>query len=59
MCKLVEDYAVEKIKQSNIQTAANLIKNGVSVDIIAKSMPSLTYEFIEELSRKLLQPSSL
>lgn len=58
MCRLVEDYAAEKIKQADIQTATNLIKNGVSVDIIAKSIPSLTYEFIAELSRKLLQSSS-
>lgn len=57
MCKLVEDYAAEKLRQANIQTATNFLKNGVSVDIVAKSIPSLTHDFILELSKKILQPS--
>lgn len=32
MCKLVEDYADEKMKQREVQTAANFLRNGVSVD---------------------------
>jgi predicted transposase/invertase (TIGR01784 family) len=53
MCQLVEDYAAEKQRQTNVETATNLLKNGVSVEVIAKSMPSLTYEFIAELSKSL------
>ena len=59
MCKLVEDYAAEKLRQSEIQTASNLLENGVSVDIVAESIPSLTRDFILELSKKILQPSSV
>lgn len=59
MCKLVEDYAAEKLRQAEIQTASNFLKNGVSVDIVAKSIPSLTREFIVELSKKILQPSNI
>ena len=55
MCKLVEDYANEKMRQREIQTAENFLKNGVSVDIVAKSIPALTRDFIEELSKKILQ----
>lgn len=55
MCKLVEDYATEKLRQAEIQTASNFLRNGVSVDIVAKSIPSLSREFILELSRKVLQ----
>jgi hypothetical protein len=53
MCQLVEDYAAEKQRQTNIETATYFLKNGVSVEVIAKSMPSLSYEFIEELSKSL------
>lgn len=63
MCKLVEDYAqtvaAEKEKRANIETATNLLQNGVSIDIIAKSIPSLTHDFIVELSKKLLQPNNI
>lgn len=54
MCKLVEDYAAEKLRQAEIQTASNLLENGVSVDIVARSIPSLTHDFILELSKKVL-----
>lgn len=59
MCKLVEDYAAEKLRQAEIQTASNFLRNGVSVDIVAKSIPSLTREFIVELSKKIMQPSNI
>ena len=56
---LVEDYAAEKLRQAEIQTASNFLRNGVSVDIVAKSIPSLTREFIVELSKKIMQPSNI
>lgn len=59
MCKLVEGYAAEKLRQAEIQTASNFIRNGVSVNIVAKSIPSLTHEFIVELSKKIMQPSNI
>lgn len=59
MCKVVEEYTAEKLKQAEIQIASNILKNGVSVDIVVKSIPSLTREFIVELSQKLLQPGSI
>jgi len=59
MCKVVEDYAAEKLRQAEIQTASNFLKNGVSVDIVAKSIPSLTREFIVELSKKILQTGNI
>lgn len=59
MCKLVEDYAAEKLRQAEIQTASNFLRNGVSVDIVARSIPSLTREFIVELSKKIMQPSNI
>jgi predicted transposase/invertase (TIGR01784 family) len=50
---VAEDYAAEKLREKDIQTATNLLKNGVSVNLIANSIPSLAYEDIVELSRKI------
>lgn len=49
MCQLVEDYAKEMLMDSII----NLLKNGVSVDVIAKSMPNIPRKVIEELNEQL------
>lgn len=59
MCQVVEEYAAEKTKQTEIKMATNLLENGVSVDLVAKSAPTLTYDFIAELSKKILRPSSI
>jgi hypothetical protein len=49
MCQVVEDYATEKA----IQIAINLLKNGASIDLVADSIPSLTRDYIVELSQKI------
>lgn len=36
MCQTVKDYVAEKVRQMEIQTASNGLKNGIPVDIIAK-----------------------
>ena len=59
MCQVVEEYTAEKTKQTEIKMATNLLENGVSVDLVAKSAPTLTYDFIAELSKKILRPSSI
>lgn len=59
MCQTVKDYVAEKVRQIEIQTASNCLKNGVPVDIIAKSIPSLSHELIVELSEKILQPDNI
>jgi hypothetical protein len=48
-------YAESVSRENNIQTAENLLKNNVSVDVVAKSIPALTYDFIVELNEKILQ----
>ena len=50
MCQTVEDYAAEKVKQIEIQIASNCLKNGIPVDIVAKSIPSLSH------SKRQMQP---
>jgi hypothetical protein len=49
MCQVLEDY----VKEKNIQTAINFLKNGVSVSIVVNSIPTLKQDEVEELSRKI------
>jgi hypothetical protein len=49
MCQVLEDY----VKEKDIQTAINLLKNGVSVSLVANSIETLTLEDVEELSCKI------
>jgi hypothetical protein len=55
MCQVMEDYAAEKVKAKDIQTATNFLRNGVSVSLVANSIENLTLEEVEELSRKIEQ----
>lgn len=61
MCEAVQEYAQEyaaKVtQQENIQTAMNLLRNGASVDLISQSIPSLSRQFIVELSKQIHQPA--
>ena len=61
MCQLVEDYAkdyaekyakeyAEKVQKNNI---ISLLKNGVSVDLIATAIPDIPREVIEELNEQV------
>jgi predicted transposase/invertase (TIGR01784 family) len=53
--KYAKSYAENYARENNIQTAENLLKNNVSVDVVARSIPALTYDFIVELNEKILQ----
>ena len=61
MCELVEEYAknyAEEVKkavsETEIKTAINFLKNGVSVELGVKSLPSLSEQFVRELQTQLL-----
>ena len=58
MCQLVEEYADEKAKkavnEAEIKAAMSFLKNGVSVELVSKSLPSLSVELIKELQKKLV-----
>ena len=51
MCDIVEEYADAKVAKRDKETAINLFKNGVSIETIIKSVPSLSAEFIEQLKK--------
>lgn len=58
MCELVEEYAKkyveEEVKKAEIKTALNLLQNGISVELVVKSLPSLSEQFVKELQAQLL-----
>ena len=61
MCELVEEYAknyAEEVKkavsETEIKTALNMLKNGASVELVVKSLPSLSEQFVRELQTQLL-----
>lgn len=54
MCQLVEEYAAEKVRDEAIKIAINLLKNGASVDLVARSMPSLSLDFIKALQKQFV-----
>lgn len=49
MASVFDEYADERDKE----TATNLLRNGVSVELIVKSMPSLSEEEILKLKDSL------
>jgi len=53
MTQVVEEYANKKVLERDKETAKSLIQNGVPADLVIKSIPTLSVEFIEKLSRQL------
>lgn len=49
MCEAVEKYAREKAKEAARSSAALLFQNGVSFDIVAKSITQLTRRELEKI----------
>lgn len=70
MCELVEEYAknyaeeyakkyveeeVKKaVSETETKTALNMLKNGASVELVVKFIPSLSEQFVKELQAQLL-----
>ena len=53
MAQIVEEYANKKVLERDKETAKSLLQNGASVELIRKSIPTLSVEFIEKISRQL------
>lgn len=54
----IEEYGEEKVKkavrEAEIKIVVNCLKNGIPIDLISKSIPTLSLEQIEELQKKLV-----
>ena len=53
MTQVVEEYANKKVLVRDKETAKSFLQNGASVELVKKSIPTLSVEFIEKLSRQL------
>lgn len=53
MTQVVEEYANKKVLERDKETAKLFLQNGASVELVKKSIPTLSVEFIEKLSRQL------
>ncbi len=53
MTQVVEEYANKKVLERDKETAKSFLRNGASVELVKKSIPTLSVEYIETLSRQL------
>lgn len=53
MTQIIEDYINKKVLEREEEMAKSLLLNGVSIDLIRKTIPTLSLEFIEKLSQQL------
>ena len=55
MMSVFDEYAEEKVQEAEKTTASNLLKEGLSIDFIAKVLPSLSVDVIKQLKQQLPQ----
>jgi hypothetical protein len=53
MCDVVEEYVNKKIREDGLKIAENFLRNGASVEVVAESMPYLTYEEVASISKQI------
>ena len=54
MSDIVEEYFRKRMAEHDKETAKTLLQNGVSIELVRKSIPTLSLEFIEELSEQAM-----
>lgn len=54
MSDIVEEYFRKRMAEHDEETARSLLQNGVSVELVRKSIPTLSTDVIEELSEQLM-----
>ena len=52
--KYAEEEVKKAVSETEIKTALNMLKNGASVELVVKSLPSLSEQFVRELQAQLL-----
>ena len=55
MMSVFDEYAEQKVQEAEKTTANNLLKEGLSIDFIAKVLPSLSVDVIKQLKQQLPQ----
>lgn len=54
MSQTFEEYVQERLDKQMVETARTLLKNGASIELVRKSIPTLSLEFIEELNEQII-----
>jgi hypothetical protein len=54
MCQALEDYSEKKLKEKYVVIASNLLKSGVSVDVIANAIPEFKRDDIIKLNQQIV-----
>ena len=54
MASVFDEYAQERVAEQAKETAIRFLKEGVSVEIIAKAIPSFSIEDIKQLQQNEL-----
>ncbi len=57
MSQTLEEYVQKEMAEHDKETAKSFLQNGVSVELIQKSIPALSTDIIEELKQQLMQSS--
>ena len=51
---IVEEYFRKRRAEHKKETAKTFLQNGASIELVRKSIPTLSLEFIEELSEQVM-----
>ena len=54
MSDVVEKYFQKRMTEHDKETAKTFLQNGVSVELVRKSIPTLSEDDIEELNEQLM-----
>ncbi len=54
MSDIVEEYFRKRMAEHDKETAKTFLQNGASIELVRKSIPTLSLEFIEELSEQVM-----
>ena len=59
MCKIMEDYAKEKVDEAVLENAKNLFENGCSLDMVIASFKNISEEVIRKLYEEVIGAKSV
>ena len=59
MCKIVEDYAKEKMEETSLKTAKKLFENGCSLDMVIASIENISEEILRKLYEEVMGAKSV
>ena len=59
MCKIMEDYAKEKVDEASLNTAKKFFQNGCSLEIVLASIENIPEEILRKLYEEVMSTKSV